>query len=168
MALLLEIYLSLIRIFLLFTGILITVVFGEKAIMFFNSALQALGLPCIELMSFLIIVLLPLGMLYGIHIQKYFWQRTTKYNSLVFLFAFLIGVFLTAVPIDSDVVMYISGSTRAFSQSCFASFATQPQFAYIVGSGIIGGVFGLIGMDFGVALKHVSKKISTHKQKRKR
>lgn len=164
MPLLLEIFLSLVRIIFLFTGTLISIIFGREIYISINSFLQTYTFPCLEIISFLVIFSPAVGIFIGTHIQKYFWQRHTRYNTLIFITAFCAGVGLTFIPL---------GTITQDTAYCASPTQTLPMLSHMFGTGLITAIFTMIGMDYGVVLKHGSKFMQTEtknnqKKKRKR
>lgn len=159
MPILLEIFLSLVRIIFLFTGALISILFGREVYITINSFLQTYTFPCLEIISFLVIFAPAVGIFIGTHVQKYFWQRHTKYNTIVFTAAFLAGVILTFIPLGDIIMTQNAG---------FCASPTQllPQLSHMFGTGLITGILTVLGVDYGVALKHSSRLMQTTKFKK--
>lgn len=164
MLLLLELYLSVLRIVLLLLGVLLSIFLGDKFYGGINNFLRFLSFPCIEIISVLVVLFLPAGMFYGIFIQKYFWRRKTHYNTKLFFTAFIVGFLLALTPIsDSVTFSYQQGIGQQVMSSCLSSSDILTKSAHMVGSGIVAALFAFLGMDIGVGLKGISKKFSTEK-----
>jgi len=163
MLLLLELYVSVLRILLLLLGVVVTLVLGDRVYLLLNSFLSGFYLPCIEFIAFLVIYVLPGALVYGAFVEKHFFKRETRHNIKIFLFSFLSGVGLALLPFSNTV--FVSFQNPILNHSVLISSCVTPGYPLkifeLIGSGLVAVVFGFIGMDLGVLLKHASHKIHT-------
>lgn len=166
MLFIIEILLSFFRIVILLCGVLITFFFGDTLYITINRFLSSFYIPCLEIISYIIAFVPVIALFYGIHVQKFFWQRSKKYNQKVFLISYAIGILLALIPTDT----FTSVST---GQACVAPVDLLAKITYAIATGVITSLFAYIGMDIGVSLKHTSKNFrflptSTKKSKAKK
>ncbi len=156
MAIFLELYLSIIRILLLFFGVIGTYFIGNTTYISINSFLYSITSPCLQLISFLVVFTMPLSVFYGIHIRKYFWQRSKKYNQLLLLISFVLGLLFTLTSTNTS---FISSAVYCHSQVNLIGKIGQ-----FIGTSLVIVLFVYIGTDIGVSLKHFSKKVQNNKK----
>lgn len=150
MALLLEIFLSGVRIVFLFTGSLLAFVFGFTFYNDANTFLLAHNLPTLELIALLVAFVPVIALLYGVHIRKYFWRRSKRYNLIVFLFSFLAGLLIALFPLST----------------CGVPIPISSQVIIALTTGIITSLLAYIGLDVGVVVKHISVHVLSEKKKK--
>ncbi len=158
MVLLLEIFLSLVRIIFLFTAVLLTYILGDYAYLAINHFLYSINSPCLEVISFLVVLVPTLALFYGIHIQKYFWQRQNHYNYIILLVSFIIGAVLTIIPVN-----LFTPSSMMTAMTCPEQQNVVGKLLQIVSTGLITALLGFIGVDIGVTLKATSHHLTTRK-----
>lgn len=159
MVILVEFLFSILRIAVLFAGVSITVLLGKSVHDGVNAFLQSTYFPCLEVISLFAITIIPFAIYYGIAVRKFFWQRSRVYNIRVFIFTYAIGVALALLPAES----FLANSAAA---SCIAPHETLSRLAHVLGTALVTSLFGLIGMDIGVSLKHFSKRVALYKPRR--
>jgi hypothetical protein len=159
MAIIAEIFASIVRIFLLFFGVAFSFTLGNTLYNQINSFLYSISLPCIELISFLVVLVPPVALYFGIHHKRYFWQRENRYNVTVLLVSFLVGFVFTILPFN-----YAPSWVAA--PQCAASPDLLARFLQVIGTGLVTALFAYIGMDLGVSLKHLSHHV--HKKSHKK
>ena len=159
MPILVEVFASIIRIFLLFFGLAFSFTLGNTLYIQINSFLYTISLPCLELISFLVLFIPPIAFYFGIHHKEFFWQREEKYNSTVFIVSFILGVIFTLLPLNYT-------SWWATNPQCLSQPDLLSKFVQVLGTGLAAALFAYLGMDIGVAFKHLSHHV--HKKKHKR
>lgn len=167
-AILFEIYLSILRIFILIFGFYLTLLLGTSTVAAINKFLYGSYLPCLEIISFLITFIPPIAIFYGIKEQRYFWQKPVVTNVIVLSVSFVIGVILSFF--SSDLIHAFVNTPATY---CISPQDPLEQFYRTLGTGLVASVFGFIGVDIGVSLKHVSRKMvspykMTSKSKKKK
>lgn len=153
---LLEIFLSLVRITLLFTVALLTYILGDYAYIAINHFLYSINSPCLQIIALLVVIVPTVALFYGIHVKKYFWQRQNHYNFLILLVSFIVGVILTMIPVN---ILTASGLTS--TMACPEQQTTLGVFLNILSTGLITALLGFIGVDIGVTLKAASHHLTT-------
>lgn len=161
-------FLSLIRVGLLLLGALLTFILGTTVYMNVNHFLDTWYLPCLELISFLVVIVPVAALFYGVHIQKYFWQRESLYNNRIFLVSYLIGILLSLIPKET-----FSNITTQLGQTCVAPSDPIAQITHVLSTGLLTSLLAYIGIDIGVSLKQTSKSVTsighkTHRKPRKK
>jgi len=144
---------SLLRIILLLVGIYLALALTLTGVQGANAFLAANNYPCLEVISLLVVLVPPIGILYGQHIRRYFWQRMGHYNWIILGVSLIVGISLAFI------------STGYFSElegadACQVPASTLGITTYILGTSVVTAILAFIGVDFGVTLKHLSLKIN--------
>lgn len=151
-----EVFLSLIRIFLLLIGTLIVYVLGASVYTHVNGYLIQWSAPCIEIITSLVTIIPIIALFYGIHVQKFFWKRENDYNKKIFLISFAFGILIALIPWHSAV-------PASSELLCRTPIQWVDKIVYAIVTGALTSLLAAIGMDIGVLLKHSSKRIVSTK-----
>ena len=133
---------------------MLSILFGNGIYDGVNRFLLSNNFPCLGLISFLVIFVTPFAMLYGAHIRRFFWQRENHFNLVILLTSFLIGVIVSLLPIDFAFTM-----SRNTDVNCNPIMSLNATLIHTLGTALISTLLAVLGMDFGVVLKHVSRHI---------
>lgn len=154
MVILVEFFLFLVRLILLQTGVLIAYVFGDNIF----KAFAATRSPCVELLAFFIAIVPIVFLVIGAMHRRYFWQRPGFFNWIVVAVSFVIAFASTFLP---GKYLSILDSSLSVCQQPTGNIQIYSQFLF---TGLIVSLIAFVGMDFGVALKHVSHHLQTGKE----
>jgi len=148
-----RLYASLLRIILLLVGVMIALYIGSSGYQSVNAFLSSNNLPCLEVISSLVVIVPVVTLFYGQHVRRYFWQRMRRFNAYILLGSLLVGLLFTILPHD-----LISPSIT----NCQARLDWNSKITYGLGTAVLTALLAFIGFDLGVTLKHISLKLHHH------
>jgi hypothetical protein len=141
MFIILELLVGCIQVMLLFFGAILTFVLGESLYKLIDNTLFNFAIPCMEMLSLIIAVIAPIAYFFGIHHQKGFFQRESKYNKGIFFLAFLFGAGVTFLPIIGKDVA---------SPFCAAQITLTAKVLQALTTGGMTALIAFLSFDMGV------------------